>query len=120
MSSKFNMDYLCMDGYTKLVYNFDEFLDKLILWIKENNLTRTNAATKLVVSHTLLRFWFNGSSINTSNNTFEVSFSLVYASGILKAFSFISVRQACDNNTVVNNLYLPIIAIIKKIDDQSR
>ena len=29
-----------MDGYTKLVYNFDEFLDKLSLWINENNLTR--------------------------------------------------------------------------------
>ena len=23
MSSKFDMDYLCMEGYTKLVYNFD-------------------------------------------------------------------------------------------------
>ena len=27
LSSKFDMDYLCMEGYTKLVYNFDEFLE---------------------------------------------------------------------------------------------
>ena len=34
MSSKFNMDYLCMEGYTKLVYNFDEFLDNLYKVLK--------------------------------------------------------------------------------------
>ena len=45
------MDYLCIEGYTKLVYNFDEFLDKLSLWIKENNLTRADAVTKLGISH---------------------------------------------------------------------
>ena len=66
LSSKFDMDYLCMDGYTKLVYNFDKFLDKLNLWIEENNLRRTSAATKLGISHTLLRFWFNGSIISVS------------------------------------------------------
>ena len=31
LSSKFDMDYLCMEGYTKLIYNFDEFLYKLNL-----------------------------------------------------------------------------------------
>ena len=66
LSSKFDMNYICMEGYTKLIYNFDEFLDKLSLWIDENNLTRTNAATKLGISHTLLRFWFNGSIISVS------------------------------------------------------
>ena len=66
LSSKFDMDYLCIDGYTKLVYNFDEFLHKLSLWIDENNLTRTSAATKLGISHTLLRFWFNSSIISIS------------------------------------------------------
>ena len=66
MSSKFDMDYLCMDGYTKLVYNFDEFLDKLSLWINENNLTRADAATKLGISHGLFRFWFNGGVISIS------------------------------------------------------
>ena len=30
LSSKFDMDYLCMEGYTKLVYNFDG-LKKIIL-----------------------------------------------------------------------------------------
>ena len=66
MSSKFDMDYLCMDGYTKLVYNFDEFLDKLSLWIKENNLTKEDAANKLGISRGLFRFWFNGGVISIS------------------------------------------------------
>ena len=66
MSSKFDMDYLCMEGYTKLVYTFDEFLDKLSLWINENNLTRADAATKLGISHGLFRFWFNGGIISIS------------------------------------------------------
>ena len=66
MSSKFDMNYLCMDGYTKLIYNFDAFLDKLSLWINENNLTRADAATKLGVSHGLFRFWFNGGVISIS------------------------------------------------------
>ena len=58
-----------MYGYTKLVYNFDEFLDKLSLWINENNLTRAGAASKLDILHRLFRFWFNGGviSINTYN-----------------------------------------------------
>ena len=29
-----------MEGYAKLIYNFDEFLDKLNLWIDKNNLTK--------------------------------------------------------------------------------
>ena len=69
MSSKFNMDYLCMEGYTKLVYNFDKFLDKVNLWIKNNNYTRLEAANKLGVSKSLFRFWFNGGTI--SINTYE-------------------------------------------------
>lgn len=58
------MDYLCSEGYTKLVYNFDEFLDKLSLWIKKNNLTKENAANKLGISRGLFRFWFKGCIIN--------------------------------------------------------
>ena len=69
MSSKFDMDYLCMEGYTKLIYNFDEFLEKLNLWIKESNLTKEDAANKLGISRGLFRFWFNGGviSIGTYN-----------------------------------------------------
>lgn len=37
------MDYLCMEGYPKLIYNFDAFGDKLSLWIKENNFTKEDA-----------------------------------------------------------------------------
>ena len=66
LSSRFDMDYLCMKGYSKLVYNFDEFLDKLSLWIKENNLTKEDAANKLGVSRGLFRFWFNGGVISIS------------------------------------------------------
>ena len=64
--SKFDMYYLCMEGYTKLVYNFDEFLDKLSLWIEENNFTKEDAATKLGISRGLFRFWFNGCVIKVS------------------------------------------------------
>ena len=60
------MDYLCMEGYTKLVYNFDEFLDNLSLLIKENNLTKEDAANKLGISHGLFRFWFIGCVIKIS------------------------------------------------------
>ena len=66
LSSKFDMYYLCMEGYTKLVYNFDEFLDKLNLWIKENNLTKEDASSKLGISRGLFRFWFNGCVIKIS------------------------------------------------------
>lgn len=69
LSSTFDMDYLCMKGYTKLVYNFDVFLDKLSLWINENNLTKFDATTKFGISPGLFRFWFNGGviRINTYN-----------------------------------------------------
>ena len=63
---KFDMDYLCMEGYTKLVYNFDEFLEKLNLWIKENNLTKEEATNKLGISRGLFRFWFNSYVIKVS------------------------------------------------------
>ena len=66
LSSKFNIDYLCVDGYTKLISNFDEFLDRIKLWIEKNNLSKSDAATKLGVSHGLFRFWFNGGIIKIS------------------------------------------------------
>ncbi|MGL4912489.1 MAG: helix-turn-helix domain-containing protein [Romboutsia sp.] len=66
LSSTFDMDYLCMDGYVKLVYKFDEFLNKLHLWICENNLTKEDAANKLGVSRGLFRFWFDGCIIKIS------------------------------------------------------
>lgn len=70
LSSTFNMDYLCMDGYTKLIYTFDEFLDKLDLWINKNNLTKEDATTTLGVSRSLFNYWFNGGvvSMSTYNN----------------------------------------------------
>lgn len=66
LSSKFDMDYLCMEGYTKLIYNFDDFLDKLNVWIKENDYTRAEAADKIGISRTLFRVWFNGGGISIS------------------------------------------------------
>ncbi len=66
LSSKFDMDYLCSEGYTKLIYNFDYFLDDLSSWINENNLTKEDAANKLGVSRSLLRYWFNGGVISIS------------------------------------------------------
>ena len=69
LSSKFNIDYLCMEGYAKIIYNFDEFLDKLNIWINENKLTKEDAANKLGVSRSLFRYWLNGGviSIGTYN-----------------------------------------------------
>ena len=66
LSSKFDVDYLCMEGYTKLIYNFDEFLAKLSLWINENNLTKEDAANKIGISRGLFRFWFDGGVISIS------------------------------------------------------
>ena len=66
LSSRFDMEYLCMEGYTKLVYKFDEFLDKLSLWIKENNLTKEDASSKIGISRGIFRFWFNGGVISIS------------------------------------------------------
>lgn len=59
LSFKFNIDYLCMEGYTKLIFNFDNFLNKLNNWINKNNLTKEDAANKLGISRGLFRFWFN-------------------------------------------------------------
>lgn len=77
---KFDMDYLFMDGYTKLVYNFDKFLYKLNLWIKENNLTKEDVANKLGISRGLFRFWFNGCivSIGTHNKIQYNLKSIIY------------------------------------------
>ncbi|MDB8794608.1 helix-turn-helix transcriptional regulator [Romboutsia sp. 1001216sp1] len=66
LSSKFDMNYICVEGYTKLLYNFDEFLDKLKLRIDKNNYTRLNAANKLSISPSLFRFWFNRGTISIS------------------------------------------------------
>ena len=55
-----------MEGYTKLIYNFDKFLDKLKLWIKENNYTLEVAANKLGISRGLFRYWFNGGIVRVS------------------------------------------------------
>ena len=60
------MDYLYMEVYTKLVYNFDEFLDKINLCIQKNNLTKEDSANKLGISRWLFRFWFNGCVIKVS------------------------------------------------------
>ena len=48
LSSKFDMDYLCMEGYTKLVYNFDEFLDKLVYGLKKIILLKKMLQVSLV------------------------------------------------------------------------
>ena len=66
LSCKFDMNYICLDGYTKLLYYFDIFLNKLKSWINENNYTRDVAANKIGVSRALLRYWFNGGIIKVS------------------------------------------------------
>lgn len=75
------MYYLCMEGYTKLVYNFDKFLDKFSLWIKENNLTKEEVDSKIGISCGIIRFCFNGCIINISTYNKKIG---VYTSYLLK------------------------------------
>jgi len=35
LSSTFDVNYLCRDGYTNLILNYDKFLEKLNIWIVE-------------------------------------------------------------------------------------
>jgi len=66
LSSTFDVNYLCSDGYTNLILNYDIFLEKLKIWISDNNFTTQIAADKLGVSRSLLRFWFNGGTMRIS------------------------------------------------------
>ena len=66
LSSTFDVNYLCSDGYTNLILNYDIFLEKLKIWIADNNFTTQIAADKLGVSRSLLRFWFNGGTMRIS------------------------------------------------------
>ena len=65
-SSTFNVNYLCSDGYTNLILNYDIFIENLKIWISDNNFTTQIAADKLGVSRSLLRFWFNGGTMRIS------------------------------------------------------
>lgn len=66
LSSTFNVNYLCSDGYTNLILNYDIFIENLKIWISDNNFTTQIAADKLGVSRSLLRFWFNGGTMRIS------------------------------------------------------
>ena len=79
LSSKFDIDYVCMEGYTNLIYSFDIFLDNLSLWIKENNLTKSEAANKLGILYEIFRFWFNSRviSISTYNKIQSKKYNLI-------------------------------------------
>lgn len=69
LSSTFDINYLCIEGYTKLVYNYNEFLDNIKLWIDDKKYTQLEAANKLGISPSLFRFWFYGGVIRI--NTYE-------------------------------------------------
>ena len=66
LSKKFNLCYLCKDGYTKTILNHKTFIENINTWIDTNNLTQQEAADKLGVSRSILKFWFNGSVIRSS------------------------------------------------------
>ena len=65
LSKKFELSYLCRDGYTKTLLEYDKFIERIKFWISTNELTQQDAADKLGVSRTLLRFWFNGCVIRS-------------------------------------------------------
>lgn len=71
LTDVFNINYLCKDGYTKLLLDYDLFIERLEYWIKENNLTYQEVADNLGISRGLLRFWFDGSIIR-SNTYFKI------------------------------------------------
>jgi DNA-binding XRE family transcriptional regulator len=75
--STFDINYLCCEGYTNLILNYDKFLEKLNIWITDNKLTRKDASLKLGVSSSLIKFWFEGSiiSINLYN---KVKDNIIY------------------------------------------
>ena len=76
LADVFNINYLCRDGYTKLLLEYDLFIERLKYWIKENNLTYQEAADNLGISRGLLRFWFDGSIIR-SNTYFKIEDNLI-------------------------------------------
>ena len=69
----FDINYLCRDGYSNFLWNHDTFINNLKLWINDNGYTRIEAAKLLGVSHSIFRFWFEGSIINihTYNKIFK-------------------------------------------------
>lgn len=65
LSDKFDLSYLCRDGYTYLLFNYDSFVIRLNDWINQNCLTKQEAAEKIGISRSLLRYWLNGSVIRS-------------------------------------------------------
>lgn len=47
LSYTFDMEYLCKDGFTHILLNYDIFLDNLCLWIKNSNLLREDDVSNL-------------------------------------------------------------------------
>ncbi|WP_195251917.1 helix-turn-helix domain-containing protein [Romboutsia sp. 1001713B170207_170306_H8] len=77
LSEYFDINYLCRDGYTHLVWNYDNFINSLKLWIKNNNFTMDKSAKLLGVTHGSLRFWFNGSIMSYATYN-KIKNNLIY------------------------------------------
>lgn len=63
LSEEFDIEYLCRDGYTRILFNFDIFLNVLSKWMDDNRYSKKQASCILGISHSLLRFWYNGTVI---------------------------------------------------------
>ncbi|RDY22843.1 XRE family transcriptional regulator [Romboutsia maritimum] len=65
----FDMDYLCRDGYSNLVWNNECFIENLRSWINSNNFSKYEVAKLLGVSSSTFKYWFEGSvmSMTTYN-----------------------------------------------------
>ena len=63
LSSTFNIEYICKNGFTHILLNYNIFLENLKSWIKTNKLVRKDAASKLGVSPGTIKYWLNGGII---------------------------------------------------------
>lgn len=62
----FDIEYLCRDDYTELLWNFERFLYNLKKWKDDNGYKRKDVASKLGVSPALINYWYNGGVIKAS------------------------------------------------------
>ena len=61
-----DINFLCKDGYSNLILNYNDFKTKLIQWRKENNLTKKNASKLLHISERGYASWEKGVIMNST------------------------------------------------------
>lgn len=82
LSSIFDVNILCKNGYSNFLLNSSNFKDKLIKWRKKNNLTKRDAANLLGISERGYASWENGITMNSTTfskvKNILISHNLIY------------------------------------------